>query len=310
MSPCLIVRTPGRLTTVQDEGRWGWQHLGVPVAGPMDLRAFRRANHLVGNPAMAAGLEMTLDGPTLEIVGPATLALAGAEASARLNGVSVPAGRPFEVLRAGMLEVGALRGGARACLAVAGGIETPVVLGSRATSLGVLGGRPVRAGDILPIGREPAHGTLHADGRRAAGDGVRSGNAHARGLTLRVCISRPDPDASSALESLCAGEYVLDAQSNRMGYRLAGPPVTLTSRTAFSAGTVMGMLQVPPDGQPILLMADRQTTGGYPVVGVVISADLTHAGQLGPGDRCRFVVCTRREAMAALLAQEQDMLGG
>ncbi len=306
-SSCLIVRTPGRLTTVQDAGRWGWQHLGVPVGGPMDGAAFRRANHLVGNDLSAAGLEMTLDGPTLEIVGPATLALSGAATRARLDGVLVPAERSFDAPHGGVLAVGPLLDGARTYLAVAGGLDMPVVLGSRATTVAVLGGRALRAGDILPIGRSTAGGA-----RVVGPSGFRhDAERPARATVLRVLPregARPDPDA--ALESLCAGEYVLDAQSNRMGYRLSGPVVHLGAHESFSAGTVMGMLQVPLDGQPILLMADRQTTGGYPVVGVVISADLPQAGQLAPGDRCRFVACTRRDAMAALLAREQAVLGG
>lgn len=317
-SPCLVVRTPGRLTTVQDAGRWGWQHLGVPVGGPMDALAFRRANRLVGNDAFAAGLEMTLDGPTVEFVGPATVAIAGAAASAHLNGVRVPAECAFDAPHGGVLEVGPLSHGARACLAVAGGLETPLVLGSRATTLAVLGGRPLRAGDVLPIGLRPA-----GDGRVPGATrqhGARPRMRQPQGAIVLRVLPGPDVgvgagdersgEVGTALASLCEGDYVLDAQSNRMGYRLTGPIVHLGAGGSFSAGTVMGMVQVPPDGQPILLMADRQTTGGYPVVGVVIAADLPHAGQLAPGDRCRFTLCTRRDAMAALLLQERDVLGG
>lgn len=316
-SPCLVVRTPGRLTTVQDAGRWGWQHLGVPVGGPMDALAFHRANGLVGNDASAAGLEMTLDGPTVELVGAATLAIAGA-ASARLDGVHVPVERSVDVPHGGVLDVGRLSDGARAYLAIAGGLDTPLVLGSRATTLGVLGGRPLRVGDVLPIGPRPAGGwhVPHAPRPEAARQAMRQ----PKGATVLRVLPGPDVEVGpvderprqvdAALESLCKGDYVLDAQSNRMGYRLTGPIVHLGPRGSFSAGTVMGMVQVPPDGQPILLMADRQTTGGYPVVGVVITADLPRAGQLAPGDRCRFALCTRRDAMVALLAQEQAVLGG
>jgi antagonist of KipI len=314
---CLIVDEPGLLTTVQDEGRWGWQHLGVPVGGPMDAASFRRANRLVGNVPGAATLEITLVGPTLEIVGPVTLALAGAPFDARLDGHALAPEAPVHVERRAWLAIGARRRGARAYLAVRGGLDTPVVLGSRSTSSGVPGTRAVQRGDVLPVAPAATSldvGVRHARAGRGAGQGGATGAPPASTETvdappLRVLACDLDDDGA-ALATLCGGTYEIGTQSNRMGYRLHGPRVPVTADGRFSAGTVAGMLQVPPDGQPILLMADRQTTGGYPVVGVVIAADVPRAGQLAPGDRCTFAACTRQAAMAALLAGERTVLDG
>lgn len=307
----LTVREAGLLTTVQDEGRWGWQHLGVPVGGPMDGWSFRRANRLVGNGPRAAALEMTLVGPVLEIVGPVTFALAGALFDAQLDATPCPHDTALHVERRAWLDVGRRRVGARAYLAVRGGFDTAVVLGSRATSMGVPGVRAVEQGDVLPVGQAPERLPLPA--RAGAGDAPRhvpASDPEASDVTVLRVLAGDPADDGEVLARLCSGTYEIGTQSNRMGYRLRGPGVTAEANGRFSAGTVAGMVQLPPDGQPILLMADRQTTGGYPAVGVVISADLSRAGQLAPGDRCRFVACTRQEAMTALLAREREMLGG
>lgn len=305
----LTVREPGLLTTVQDEGRWGWQHLGVPVGGPMDGWSFRRANRLVGNGPRAAALEITLVGPVLEIVGPVTFALAGALFDARIDATPCPHDMALHVERRAWLDVGPRRVGARAYLAVRGGLDTAVVLGSRATSMGVPGTRAVERGDVLPVGPPSPRSPLPPP-RRAGDDATHAPTIalEAPGVAALRILPGDRADDDGALALLCRGTYEIGTQSNRMGYRLRGPRVTADADGRFSAGTVAGMVQVPPDGQPILLMADRQTTGGYPVVGVVISADLSRAGQLAPGDRCRFVACTRQEAMTALLAWERGVL--
>lgn len=300
--PSLEVRTPGLLTTVQDLGRWGWQHLGVPVGGAMDAHACRVANALVGNPPEAAVLEATVLGPSIVADTPVTVALTGGPFAATLDG------RPlaFDVAHAlpagAVLDVGSRSGRARAWMAVSGGIDVPLVLGSRSTTPGVLGGRALRAGDVLPVGR--AQETARRRHVRRAG-GAATGDV----AVLRVLLA---PDASDvgpeAVGALCAGPYVVGADSNRMGYRLKGAAVPTRSHSRPSSGTVMGMLQVPPSGQPILLMADRQTTGGYPAPAAVIEADLGIAAGLAPGDVCRFSVCTRHEALTARLAREREWL--
>ena len=293
----LIVEHPGVLTTLQDEGRWGWQHLGVPVGGPMDLASYRRANRLVGNAPGAAALEVTLVGPTLEILGPVTLALAGAAFDAHLEGQPLAHERPVYVAQRARLAIGSRRWGARAYLAVRGGFDTPVVLGSRSTSIGVLGLGSVRRGDILQV-------AVSAEPVAGAADAPPAERTPHSDEPLRIIAAHADVD--EAIATLCSTSYEIGTQSNRMGYRLNGPHVRVPADVGFSQGTVMGMLQVPPDGQPILLMADRQTTGGYPVLGVVASVDLPRAGQLVPGDRCTFTPCTRQAAMAALLDRKRE----
>jgi antagonist of KipI len=306
----LTVIEPGLLTTVQDSGRWGWQHLGVPVGGALDATAFRRANVLVGNRHDAAVLEATVIGPTLRLTPPLVIALTGADMEARLDDVTpLPMGRAVAVTQSAILRMSRARTGARAYLAVRGGLDTVVVLGSRSTTVGVLGGRPLKAGDRLPIGpQEPV--ALH----EAIGPGDATGIVDPDGEPNGRLRVLPGPDVPvddrRALQALCSGWYVVGAQSSRMGYRLDGAAIGLPAPERLSSGTVTGALQVPPDGQPILLMADRQTTGGYPMVAVVISADIPRAAQLGPGGRCRFEVCTRAEAVAALLRQEQALMRG
>jgi len=304
----LRVISPGMLTTIQDHGRWGWQDRGVPVAGPMDPRAHRVANTLVGNEIDAATLELTLLGPEMEFDDERIAAVAGADFEVAVDGRAMPVNVPFAVGAGSVLRFGSRRRGARAYLAIAGGIAVPPVLNSRATHLpsamGGLEGRPLRAGDRLPLGkrgRTPFFPTKGYDPFLSAPNG------HA---TARI-LPGPQLDrfAPEALDVLQSGPFVVDAASNRMGFRLRGPVLRHAGDgEMLSDATTLGALQVPPAGQPILLMADRQTTGGYPSLATVISADIGLAGQLAPGDSISFVVSTVREAMAALIAQEQALM--
>jgi KipI family sensor histidine kinase inhibitor len=304
---CVTVLSGGLLTTVQDEGRWGCQASGVPVAGALDLLSHRAANAMVGNGRDAAGLEVTLAGPVLRMEQAVTIALAGADLSATLDGA--PLRRHVAVrCRAGsVLRFGDRRAGARAYVAFDGGIGVPLVLGSRATHLltgmGGFEGRALAAGDRLPLGlpREapPA--------RRVAVPIVRP----AGGARVRVL---PGPQADGvvepgAVEALADARARVSVQSDRMGYRLAGVRVAVRPQCEMiSDATFAGGLQVPPSGEPVLLLADRQTTGGYPQVATVITADLPRVAQLAPGDWIAFTPCTRAEALAALIAQEAQLL--
>ena len=301
------VMEPGLLTTVQDRGRWGSQDLGVPVAGPMDSVSHRLANLLVGNQPDCATLEATLVGPEVEFLADATFAVAGAQFELRLDTRPVPATTVCRAGRGSRLRFGRSGAGARAYLAVSGGIDVPLVLGSRSTDLasglGGLGGRPLRGGDQLAVGRVTGRGTA----RRP--DGVPF-DLPRGGATLRVM---PGPDQGrftpDAVERLTRARFTLEPESNRMGYRLRGPSLELAeTRPLLSRATPVGTVQVPPSGQPILLMADRQTTGGYAQIATVVSADLPVAGQLAPGDWIAFEVCERREAVAALIALEQVLM--
>ena len=298
----------GLLTTVQDVGRWGGQGRGMPVAGPMDLYSHRLANRLVGNDESVAGLEVTLTGPELQASGDLVCAVSGAEFELLAGERPVTCGRAFKLRHNERLRFGRRLAGARAALAVRGGIAVAPVFGSRATSLaagiGPCGGRAIRAGDRLPIGS-------------AASGAPRTGSAGSLplphgGARLRV-IPGPQEEtfAAAARELFFTARFTVTPQSNRMGYRLEGPPLAHAgSAEMLSDATPLGSVQVPKSGQPILLMADRQTTGGYPKIATVISADLPLAGQLAPGDWIRFAPCSRQEAIDALHNLERRLGAG
>ena len=301
------VLEPGLMTTVQDRGRWGHQDLGVPVAGAMDECSHRLANRLVGNSPELATLEVTLVGPSLEFLAETTCAVAGAGFELWLDGVQVQTGRAFRVPRGGGLRFGRRGAGARGYLAVSGGIDVPLVLGSRSTDLasqlGGFGGRMLRAGDRLVIGR--------STGRPAICGAVELpfrlpvGGAHVRVMN-GPDRARMTPEALALFSQV---RFTIDPDSNRMGYRLRGELLTLSDSSPLLSGpTPVGTVQVPPSGTPIVLMADRQTTGGYVRIATVISADLPVAGQLGPGDWLAFDLCEYREAVAALIGLEQRLM--
>ena len=306
------VEQPGLLTSVQDAGRSGWQHLGVGPTGAADTLSFTLANLLVGNPPAAPALEFTLRGPTLVFEDPGLVALGGAPFPADLDGIAVRLRCPVVVRAGERLRIGAAPRGCRGYLAVAGGIRVPDVLGSASTDLrggfGGLQGRALRAGDLVatatggsedrkrstPGWRLPWNGPL-PDGPRDA--------------PLRM-VPGPQWDAlGEASKRRFLGEtFKVDARSDRMGLRLEGPPLKLEIPAELvSAGVASGTLQLPPEGGPILLLADRQTTGGYPRLGEVASVDLPWAAQLRPGDALRFTLCTLEAAQSAWLARQRRL---
>ncbi|WP_446217689.1 5-oxoprolinase subunit C family protein [Micromonospora sp. IBHARD004] len=281
----------GALTTVQDQGRPGFAHLGVPRSGALDPAALRLANRLVGNPEGAAGLEITLTGCDLRFDGAACVALTGAEVEVRIH--RVPAdqrspdvgrpgdvGRPLSLPAGAVLRIGPPRAGLRTWLAVSGGIDVPPVLGSRATdTLSGLGPPPVRDGDRLPLG-EPVGHPAPVDVTVAP---PVPGELR---LTLRPG-PRHDWFTPAALDLLFGTAYQVSPVSNRVGARLTGValPRAVTGELP-SEGLVLGAVQVPADGQPLIFLADHPTTGGYPVVGVV--DDVTPLAQARPGTTVRF----------------------
>jgi antagonist of KipI len=302
----MTVLRPGMLTTVQDLGRWGRQHLGVPVAGPMDWYSHRLANAVLGNAPDAATLEITLLGPELLTDADASCAVTGAEFEVTAGEDRVRTGEPF-LLRAGQrLRFGTRISGSRATLAVSGGFAVLPVLGSRSTSLtsrlGPFGGRALKAGDVLPIAGAPPLGRRH-QGRALA---MPSGGAR-----VRVMLGPHEAHFSDAARSAFGtARYVVTSESNRMGYRLDGPRLDYAhQQEMLSDATPIGSLQVPASGRPILLMADRQTTGGYPKIATVITADLPVAGQLAPGDWIEFEPCSRDSAIEALRRREAALRG-
>lgn len=296
----LLVREAGLLTTVQDLGRPGWGALGIPAAGALDAEALRLANLLAGNEDGAAGLEITLVGPVLEAQGDVTLVVAGGEFG--------PAPGRARTLRHG--ETVALRaetpgrGSARAVVAVAGGIAVPEMLGSRATCVvarfGGLHGWPLRKGDLLPVGtpRRPARLDLAVPGLPVSAEAV-----------LRVL---PGPQAGffgdDAVRTFYGSAYRIRAESNRIGFRLEGPAVRGDLRAIEelpSEGTALGSVQITADGQPIVLLAERPTTGGYPKIATVLAADLGLLVRAQPGASLRFEATTPGEARRLLAEKEE-----
>jgi antagonist of KipI len=305
MAALTVVR-PGMLTTLQDLGRWGHQCMGVPVAGPMDLYSHRYANGLVGNHDNLAALEVTLIGPELQAEEDVLCAASGARFDLTVNGAPVSMNVAFTVPAGGRLRFGNRLAGARAALAVRGGFDVPPLFGSRATSLvsrmGPFGGRALATGDVLPVGTQ-ARGELATHGSPLV---LPEGGAR-----LRVVMGPHDAMfTEAARETFLTSRFVITPQSNRMGYRLDGPALGhVAAADVLSDATPIGSLQVPASGQPILLMADRQTTGGYPKIATVIAADLPPAGQLAPGDWIEFAAVTRAVALDALKRQEQRLRG-
>jgi biotin-dependent carboxylase-like uncharacterized protein len=290
----LEILQPGPLTTVQDLGRAGLGQLGVPLSGAADRDSLRLANALAGNPDGAACLEMTLGRLVVRLHCDAVAVVTGAPTPLRVTTPDgdvrePPPGAPFPIQAGAVLRVGAPRAGLRSYLAVGGGIVTPAVLGSRSADLmSRLGPPPLKAGDQLPVGL-PAAGPPAGDSARAARAAAGVPAAGSQPELLVIPGPRQDWFTGAALGELTGGSYLVTAASNRSGLRLSGPALRRAVAAELpSEGVVTGALQVAHDGQPILLLADHPTTGGYPVIAVVRSADIGLAAQLRPGQQVRF----------------------
>lgn len=320
----ITVLEPGLLTSVQDLGRTDYQQFGVVVGGAMDSNALRVANAVVDNPEDAAGLEITLRGPALRFDHSLMIAICGADLAPRIDGFPVKTWRPLAVGQGSVLRFGEPRRGCRAYIAIAGGIDVPLVMGSRSTYLraqiGGFKGRSLRAGDelkIFPPSESVARRTqcwleaaqpvpLYcpswsvAEDSQAANDSV---------VTVRALRGAQfDWFDAATHEAIFADEFTVTTQSDRMGYRLAGPPLRLAKdREMISEAVTAGTIQVPPAGQPIVLMADRQTTGGYPKIADVATVDLSALAQARPGDKIRFQEIDIEEAQQLIRTQHNHL---
>lgn len=296
--PCIHVLRPGLFTTIQDLGRYGYQRFGVSVSGAMDRWALIVGNRLLGNPDNAAGLELTIQGPELFFEQAVSLAITGADLSPTSNGRSLPMWTVVAMPAGSRLQFGLRRQGARAYITMAGGIDGPLILGSRSThvssGVGSLAGRALKKGDHLGVGPEETACAQYV-GRSLP---VSHRPHYLHSPTVRV-VPGPHTDrfTPEALHALTGNPYRVTSESNRMGYRLRGAELLhRASADIVSDAVTFGTIQVPADRQPILLMADCQTTGGYATLMTMIAADRSLAAQLSPGDTISFLVITPEKA--------------
>jgi antagonist of KipI len=298
------VLTPGMQTTVQDLGRPGYGDLGVSASGAADPLALRLGNLLVGNREGAAALEMTLLGGRFRFHGPALCVLAGAGFAATLDGVSVDLWTPICIRAGQTLGLGGARAGARCYLCFRGGLQVAASLGSCSTHVpSGIGGRSLLKGDVLSV-RETTASAEPRPIRRAAIEKLRPASD-----VLRVTRSAQTADfPQESLDRLYSLPWSVQSDSNRMGVRLAGVPLEAPLRGSMTTeGAPLGAIQVTPSGETVILFVDHQTTGGYPKIGCVISADHWRIGQLRPRQTVRFVHVSFEEARRLLLEQEAQL---
>lgn len=288
----LVVKKPGMLTSVQDLGRWGYQSSGVPVAGAMDLPALRLGSAMLGNPQEAAALEVTLIGPELEVRGCGAAVFTGADLGFSVNGRAVGSWRAVVLTEGDVVSFSGSKGeGCRGYLCLAGGVEAPVVMGSRSTymraKIGGIEGRALKAGDVIKSG-EPAPLWRRLDGFRLPEEAI---PAYAAGEPLVIMTGlQEEAFTDKGKQALFESEYIVTAQSDRMGCRLEGPKVEHTEKGAdiVSDAIPLGAVQIPGHGMPIIMLADRQTTGGYTKIGVLTPLSTASLVQKMPGAKVRF----------------------
>jgi len=317
MATRFTVDRGGVFTAVQDRGRFGSRRLGVPLSGALDAYAMRVANLLVGNDADAAVLECTLRGPVLSFDADTIISICGGEFNATLDGVRVPCWRPIRVEAHAVLDVGSVEKGLRCCLAIAGGISTPPVLGSRSTyvraSLGGLDGRALQQGDAVPLGRasDLALAMLsHLTTRSARWfvDARDVYDADTGSITLRATVGTHARLLPGYAEALFARTFTVTPASDRMGYRLRSDmPAFPVPAQLISEPVAPGTVQQPPGDEAIVLLADAQTTGGYARVAHVAQVDLPRLAQASPGTHIRFRQITNDEAVRLLRRREYEL---
>lgn len=281
--PTLHVEEAGPLTTVQDLGRPGLASLGVPESGALDPQALKLANRLVGNPEDAPGLEVTFGGLCLTARRPVVLAVTGAPVSVTVDGAAAGLGCAVPVPAGSTVQLGSPRYGVRSYLALRGGVLADRVLGSASTDLLAGIGAPLADGDDLDVGATPGTDVPVIDG-------VPLSTPTGEDLVLRVVLGpRDDWFTDESVELLLDSEWTVESRSNRIGIRLTGPTLQQRRKRELpSEGTIAGSLQVPHNGQPTLFLADHPITGGYPVIAVVHTADLSRLAQARPDQTVRF----------------------
>ena len=310
MMQALEVIVPGPHTTVQDSGRIGYQDIGVPVSGPLDRISFRLANALVGNPPGTPALEMLLRGPTLRVVADSVrLALVGCSAGMEIRSSTsriIPAGQSARLAKGDVVRIGLLGDSVCAYLAIEGGLDVATVLGSASTyvrgALGGFQGRRLQKGDSLPL----KLGAVDTRGEFA----LHRPLDLALDQSIRVVLGpQVDYFTDDAVATLLSSDYVVSPQADRMGFRLDGPTLAhAKGYNIISDGIVPGSIQVPGSGRPIILMVDNQTTGGYPKIATVISADIPVVGRRRPGRSIRFTAVDVHEAERLRREQETAIL--
>lgn len=315
----VTVIKPGLLTTIQDLGRFGSQKYGVIVSGAMDAYSLRIANILVGNIESEAVLEISLFGTILQFNDDHLIALTGGDLTATINNEPVPLWRPFIAKKGDVLKFKRAQQGCRAYVSFAGGIQVPTIMNSKSTYLkagmGGFEGRALQKQDEVNIGSyTKKNKEIHQYAIQLIGPASWSVNYHElisleQQQTIRVMQGTEwDCFTTESQHCLTNNQYTLSTEADRMGYRFDGPALTLTKKfELLSEAVTFGTVQIPPSGKPIILMADRQTTGGYPKMVQVITADLASLAQLQTGAKIRFKLVTLEEAQQALIDKEQKL---
>ena len=296
---------PGLYSTIQDRGRFGYLQFGIPRCGAVDAFAYSVSNLLVGNGVDQAVLEVTVFGPVLNIIEDGVIAITGADLSSHLNDSLLPLWESVAVKRGDKLTFKGPKNGCRAYIAVGGGVDLPLVMGSRSTyvggNIGGIDGRPLVAGDIIPKGKAYGRPNQHLPSEFIP--------LYSNTPTIRVIMGPQDDYFSDGIKTFLDSEFKVSSKADRMGYRLEGPVIHHKDRvekSIISEPTVSGGIQVPPDGQPILLLVE-QTVGGYAKIATAISTEIGRVGQTKPGDRIRFKAIGLEEAHRLVLEERRKI---
>lgn len=316
----ITIIKPGLLTSIQDLGRYGYQKFGVIASGVMDPLSHRIANILIGNSEKEPTLEITLLGPVIKFEKDAVISICGGDLSPSINGESVQLWRPVFVEKGSLLKFGSIKKGCRAYLAVAGGFEIPMVMGSKSTYLrggiGGFNGRALKSGDQVQIGF--SNSFIHYFKKQTENSSFIEAAwsitpdlipDYAVDVTIRVTKGRQfDMFTNESQEAFFNEPFIVTNQSDRMGYRLSGALLALRKpHEILSEAVNFGTIQAPAEGNPIVLLADRQTTGGYPKIGQIISVDLPIIAQAKPGDRLHFTEISHEDSQRFYLENEKKI---